>query len=236
MPETASRLQHDNTPKTELLKEALKYPFAVTRELNNRNFYHFLKYFWPVVSAHPFQHNWHIQYLCAELEKIAERVAKRLPREYDLIVNVPPGTTKTITVSIMFPAWCWTKWPSLRFITASYSSALSLESADYCRDLIKSTQFQNVYPDIAVREDKDTKSNFKIVQKDLKHVLNTFRPTKSIVGGGRYTTSVGGTLMGFHGDILIVDDPLNPTQAVSEVELGIANHWMEQTLPYKENQ
>jgi predicted phage terminase large subunit-like protein len=37
--------------------------------------------------------------------------------------------------------------------------------------------------------------------------------------------------MGFHGDILIVDDPLNPQQAASEVELGVANRWMEQTLP-----
>jgi phage terminase large subunit-like protein len=117
----------------------------------------------------------------------------------------------------------------MRFITASYSKDLALESAEYCRDLIRSTEFQQIYPDIGIKEDKDTKSNFKIVKKSPG--LNPLKNGKALVGGSRFSTSVGGTLMGFHGDILIIDDPLNPTQAASEVELGIANRWMEQTLP-----
>jgi predicted phage terminase large subunit-like protein len=209
--------------------EALLNPMAVTRELNDRSLYDFLQYFWPVIAAsYQFQPNWHIELLCQELEKLAYRVGARLPREYDLIINVPPGSTKTITCSIMFPAWCWTKWPWMRFITASYSSPLSLESAEYCRDLIRSPQFQALYPEIEIKEDKDTKSNFKIVKKVFKA---PGRVPQLVVGGGRYSTSVGGTLMGFHGDILIVDDPLNPQQAVSETELANANRWMEQTLP-----
>ena len=136
--------------------------------------------------------------------------------------------SNTLTCSIMFPAWCWSKWPSTRFITASYSGALALESAEYCRDLIRSTEFQTIYPDINIKEDKDTKSNFKIVKKIQQSVG---RVPQTVVGGSRFSTSVGGTLMGFHGDILIVDDPLNPTQAYSDVELANANRWMEQTLP-----
>lgn len=188
--------------------------------------YEFLQYFWPVVSSHTFQHNWHIEYLCRELETVAERVALRKPRKYDLIFNVPPGSTKTITCSIIFPAWCWTKWPWMRFICASYSGALSLESAEYSRELIRSTLFQQMYPDISIKEDKDTKSNFKIV----KNEAGLGGRIRQIVGGSRYSTSVGGTLTGFHGDILIVDDPINPTEAASEIELGNANRWMEQTL------
>jgi predicted phage terminase large subunit-like protein len=199
----------------------------VSRELNNRSLYEFVQYFWAIASPHTFQPNWHIEYLCKELETMAERVAKRLPREYDLVINVPPGSTKTITCSIMFPAWCWTKWHWMRFITAGYSQSLALESAEYCRDLIRSTKFQEMYPDIDIKEDKDIKSNFKIVKKEV----GTGGRVKSMIGGGRYSTSVGGTLMGFHGDILIVDDPLNPMQSVSEVELANANRWMEQTLP-----
>ena len=211
-----------------VIAEALKNPIAVARELNNRSLYHFLQYFWPIVSAHKFKHNWHIEYLCNELEELALRVAAREPRKHDLIINVPPGSTKTITCSIMFPAWCWTRWYWMRFITASYSSALSMESAEYCRDLIRSTQFQEMYPEIDIKEDKDTKSNFKIVKK----VINPGRESRRILtGGSRFSTSVGGTLIGFHGDILIVDDPLNPQQAASEVELASANRWMEQTLP-----
>jgi predicted phage terminase large subunit-like protein len=116
----------------------------------------------------------------------------------------------------------------MRFITASYSATLALESAEYCRDLVRSQQFQELYPEIGIKDDKDTKSNFKIVKKQPG------RPGQVapvLIGGGRYSTSVGGTLMGFHGDILIVDDPLNPTQSFSDVELATANRWMEQTLP-----
>jgi predicted phage terminase large subunit-like protein len=210
------------------VQAALQNPYAVIRELNNRSLYHFLQYFWPIVSAQKYQGNWHIEYLCKELEQIAERVGNRFPKKHDLIVNIPPGTSKTITVSIMFPAWCWTQWPWMRFITASYSGALSLESADYCRELIKSPQFIQIYPEIIIREDKDTKSNFKVARK-LPSPPG--QAPKLETGGYRYSTSVGGTLMGFHGDILIVDDPLNPEQAASDVELGNANRWMEQTLP-----
>ena len=216
--------------KAEIMREALNNPFAITRELNNRSFYHFIQYFWPVISANTFQPIWHIEYLCKELEIMAEKVGAKEPRDYDLIINVSPGSTKTVTCSIMFPAWCWTKWYWMRFITASYSNALSMESADYCRDLIKSPEFQKIYPDINIREDKDTKTNFKVVKKSMGFG-GKGTPMKQMGGGGRYTTSVGGTLMGFHADILIVDDPLNPTEAASEVQLGIANHWMEQTLP-----
>lgn len=213
--------------KTQLIEQAIRHPYAVIRELNNRSLYHFLQYFWPVVSAHKFQPNWHIEYLCKELEQIAEAVGRREPRKHDLIINVPPGSTKTITCSIMFPVWCWTRWHWMRFITASYSSALSLESAEYARDLIRSPLFQEIYPELEIREDKDTKSNYKIAKR---YFDSPGRQARRDSGGNRFSTSVGGTLTGFHGDILIVDDPLNPEQAASDVELINANRWCSQTL------
>ncbi len=198
------------------------------REINNRSLFEFIKYFWSVVSNDEFKANWHIEYLCKELEQLAKQVADNEPRDHDLIINVPPGTTKTITCSIMYPAWCWSQWYWMRFICASYSAALSLESAEYCRDLVRSDKFREIYPDIEIKEDKDTKSNFKLVKTEQVFVG---RRSRQLLGGNRYSTSVGGTLMGFHGHILIVDDPLNPTQAASEKELENANRWMEQTLP-----
>lgn len=222
-----STITRGKSAKADVMQEIMKNPYAITRELNNRSLYHFLQYFWPLVSPHTFSPNWHIEYLCGELEKLAQDVADRKARKYDLIINVPPGTTKSATCSHIFPAWCWTKWHWMKFITGSYSSALALESADYCRDIIKSARFQQLYPDIDIKEDKDTKSNFRIVKK----IANPKRGQGTQIGGGRYSTSVGGTLMGFHGDILIIDDPLKPQQSFSEVELGNANRWMEQTLP-----
>ena len=224
--ERGTRLLQQNDHE-DIARVAMQNPLLISRELNNRSLYHFIQHFWSLVSTHDFQPNWHIEYLCQELEKVAEKVARKEPRDHDIIINIPPGSTKTITCSIMFPVWCWTKWPNLRFICASYSAQLALENADYARELIRSTEFQQMYPELRVKEDKDTKSNFrieKVIEASPGH-----RP-RVVAGGNRYSTSVGGTLTGFHGDILIVDDPINPNQAVSEIELGNANRWMEQTL------
>lgn len=213
--------------KIRLMEFALQHPLVAQRALNDKSLYHFLQYFWDLVSTHEFKDNWHIRYLCKQLEDVAYRVAHKIPKDYDLIINVPPGSTKTIICSIMFPVWCWTKWHKMRFICASYSSQLSLENADHSRNILRSDRFQEIYPDLTIQENKDTKSNFGIV-KLLGGEAG--RAQRYDLGGSRYTTSVGGTLTGFHGDILIVDDPLNPNQAVSEVELANANRWMEQTL------
>lgn len=127
----------------------------------------------------------------------------------------------------MFPVWCWTQWHWMRFIISSYSAALSLESAEYSRDLVRSDAFRMLYPELGIKEDKDTKSNFKVIKRVWGKPNKAPRIDK---GGNRYSTSVGGTLTGFHGHILIVDDPLNPEQAVSKKELATANRWMGQTL------
>jgi len=207
--------------KSAQILEAIKNPNLAIRERCNRSFYFFLQYFWPEISNDEFQSNWHILYLCAELQTMAERVGQRLPREYDLLINVPPGTTKTGMVSIMFPAWCWTKWYWMRFITASYSADLSLESAKYCRDMVSSERFQHIYPYIKIDPDKNTVSNFKILKYENGKVYR---------GGGRYSTSVGATMTGFHGHFLLPDDPLNPKQAASETELRTCITWVDQTL------
>lgn len=210
------------------INRVLSNPLALQRELNNRSLFHFLQWAWPEVSTQPFIPNWHIQYLCSELEAIANRVGNRMRKKDDLLINVPPGSTKTILCSIIFPVWCWTKWYWMRFITASYSQSLALESAEYSRDLIKSQRFKELYPELDIKADKDTKANYKIVFKEVSKISSLY--TKERPGGNRYSTSVGGTLTGFHGDILIWDDALNPQQAQSDRELEIANHWIDQTL------
>jgi predicted phage terminase large subunit-like protein len=206
-----------------LIRQLILNPNLAAAEMCRRSFFYFEQYFWECVSREEPTWNWHIEYLCRELQILALRVAAGLPREYDLIVNVPPGTTKSITCSIMFQAWCWSRWPWFKFITASYSGDLSLDHAAKCRDLVKSERYHELFPHIGVREDKDTKSNFEIQE---------FLPTgQTRIGGGRVSTSVGGTVTGYHSHFLIVDDPLNPKQAVSEIELEKANYFMDHTLP-----
>ncbi len=210
--------------REEVIKNALSDPYRALRESGVRpSLYRFLRMFWSEVAETKFKDNWHIPFLCEQLEEVAWQVARNQPCEKDLVINIPPGTTKTIICSIMFPAWCWSMgWYWMRFITASYSAQLALESAEKSRDLIRSDKFRAAFPDLQIKDDKDTKGNFRIG----KRVNGRMR-----WGGNRFSTSVGGTLTGFHAHIIIVDDPLNPEQAASEKELETCNRWMEQTLP-----
>ena len=208
-------------------EQLLDNPLVARRKIMDRHLYEFVKYFWSEYSNDEFKDNWHIQYLCNELQVIAERVAENKPKAYDLIINIPPGMTKSAICSIMYPAWCWTRWFWMRFITGSYSADLSLESAEYSRDILRSNKFKMIYPELSIREDKDTKSNFKIV-KTIGGKAGYQQRVEN--GGNRYSTSVGGTLTGFHAHIQIIDDPLNPKQAASDIELMKANHWCDQTL------
>lgn len=186
--------------------------------------FNFVQEMWGQVVTDEVEWNWHIPILCAELTKVAQRVARGEESAYDLLVNIPPGTTKSLLFCVFFPAWCWTNWPWMRFIKTSYSAALSLEHAEMCRDLVRSEKYQLWYPYLRIKRDKDIKSNFRITYQDPKTKLWT-------IGGNVYSTSVGGTVTGYHAHILLVDDPIDPFKAYSEVEMKTANRFVSQTLP-----
>ena len=228
----ALKRQRENIiPKSARFQALLLDPLQIKAEKCRRSLFEFMKEFWPEVSTSDPTWNWHLEYLANELERMMYRVANRQPKEYDLIINISPGTTKSTLCSIMLNAWVWAKWPWLRFINASYSGALSLEHSELCRDLIRSERYKRLFPYLEIKQDKDTKTNFKILY-DEEH-LDSITGTSSLLkksGGNRYSTSVGGTLTGFHADVLLVDDPLDPQRAVSDVEVLKANTWIDQTL------
>jgi len=215
------KYQDTSLPRRDI-ESLLSDPTPIHAEQCKRNFSKFIKEFWETVTTDALLWNWHIDLLATELSKLAYQVSLGLPRKYDLIINIPPGTTKSIACSVMFPVWCWVNWHWMRFIAASYSAELALEQAELSRDIVRSDKFQQYFPELSIKRDKDTKSNFKVVKQNPNGTI--------AIGGSRYSTSVGGTLTGFHGHILLVDDPLNPHLAASDVELRKANRWIGQTL------
>jgi predicted phage terminase large subunit-like protein len=178
------------------------------------SFYEFVKEFLQHVWAEKPVWNWHIEFLCHELQVMAERVFKGEVRPYDLVVNIPPGTTKSTICSVMFPIWCWLRMPTARFICASYSYPLAMDLSRKSRDIVTSDKFRTCFPDIELRSDQNTKGYF----------ANT-------AGGYRYAVGTGGSVLGFHAHFIIIDDPLDPKQAASELDLKAANDWLEQTIP-----
>jgi predicted phage terminase large subunit-like protein len=111
----------------------------------------------------------------------------------------------------------------MRFLTFSYIAPVANQSADASLKVIKSRRFCSVYPDIRPRKGKEGLTNYEMSSYVDGQWVDT--------GGGRLSSSVGGMGTAFHGDILIVDDPLNAEQSFSPVELNKTNRWVDQTLP-----
>jgi len=195
---------------------------AVIVERVKRRYYHFLQEFWSTIVNDPPSWNWHIPYICDQMQYMVERVDKRLPREYDLIVNLPPGTTKSLICTVFFVPWAWANFPYMRFIKVSYSNDLSLEQADLIRDIVRSSKYQEFFPNMKIKHDKSGKSNFKLVFLDKDKIWR--------LGGGILSTSVTAKATGFHAHVKIVDDPLDPFKAHSEAELKTCNRWLSQVL------
>jgi predicted phage terminase large subunit-like protein len=189
------------------------------------SFFAFVQNFWEEAGIHETPvWNWHIPVLCEELEKLAYRVAAEQDNEYDLDINIPPGTTKSLLFTVFFPAWCWTKWPWLKFIKLSYSATLSLEHAETCREILRSEKYQVYFPETKIKRDKDQKSNFRLQYWDAKREL--WR-----LGGALFSTSIRGTVTGMHSHFILIDDPLDPFKSFSLAEIESANKWIKNVLP-----
>ena len=178
----------------------------IQREMSKDSFFNFVRLFWGVIIKEVPVYNWHIKYLCDELQAITPAIIKREKKLYDLIINIPPGTTKSSICTIMYPVWLWTQDPTIRIITNSYSSDLSTEHATKSRDIVLSEKFRMIFPEVVLRYDKSAKQNYENTE-----------------GGARYTSSTGGTITGKHAHVIINDDPLNPSQAASIADRKQAN-------------
>lgn len=183
-------------------------------ELCRRDFFYFVQYFWDTIIAEPPVWNWHIPYLCTELQAIGEKVAKREPKQWDyVIINVPPGSSKSTIISEMYPLWCWTIDPTQRFICGSYASTPAEDIAEKCYNIFHSDKFKRLFPELHTRKSIGGKTHFK---NGLK--------------GERYTTSTGSSITGIHAHQKIIDDPMNPQIAASKVERAAANTWVSETI------
>jgi len=198
---------------------------AWVASITKQSFFSFVEEFWDYAVPEDPVWNWHIEYLCDELQILAERVFANKPKLYDLIINVPPGSTKSTICSVMFPAWVWTRMPSARIIGGSYAADLSRDLALKNRDVVLSEKYQACFgkrydenkhryvTHVKIRQDQQAKSNFM-----------------TTAGGARWSVGVGGAITGRHGHFIVVDDPLDPKEGRSEVKLLAANRWMAETL------
>lgn len=200
-------------PKSPRIKEELFNEDELTASICKESLFEFLREMWDVIIPEKPVFNWHIKYLCDRAQRAVERVFVGKPKKGDLVVNVPPGSTKSTVFSIMLNAWALVRMPSIRFLGGSYAYSLAQDLSRKTRDLIKSEKFKKLFPHVKIREDQDAKGHF-ITDK----------------GGERYAVGSGGVVIGKHFHLIVIDDPIDPQAALSDAEVKQVNDWMENTL------
>jgi predicted phage terminase large subunit-like protein len=149
----------------------------------------------------------YIDLLASALEKCRTGRTKRL------ILNLPPRTLKSHAASVALPAWLLGHDPSKQIICASYGQDLADKHARDCRTLMSSSFYRKLFPRTVLSAEKTS--------------VNDFMTTAQ---GFRMSTSVGGVLTGRGADVIILDDPLKPEDALSETRRRGANDWYFNTL------
>ena len=149
--------------------------------------------------------SWHIRAIAWHLEEV------RLGRIRRLIITMPPRSLKSIAASVAFPAWLLGHDPRSRIVCVSYSSELATEHANDFRAVLRSEWYKRLFPGTRIHTENDTE------------VTTTAR-------GSRLSTSTSGTLTGRGGRIIIIDDPLKPADAMSELRRQSTNEWFSHTL------
>jgi hypothetical protein len=166
-----------------------------------------IKVFETVAPGHEFIGNWHIDAMAYAAELIMKGEVKQL------ITNVPPRHLKSIIYSVALPAFMLGRDPTKRIVCVSYALDLAVKHANDFRSVLNSNWYKRVFPNTRISREKDTQNE-----------------TMTTARGYRYATSLCGILTGRGADVIILDDPQKPDEALSEAHRKSAASWFDSTL------
>src|SRR6202048_859398 len=166
-----------------------------------------MKVFETVSPGDEFLPNWHIDAMTFAAEGMFDGRIKRLIR------TVPPRPLKWIVFPVALPVYLLGQDPPKRIICVSYSNELAIKHAIDFRAVMISDWYGRVFPKTKVSREKDTQYE-----------------TMTTARGYRYATSLGGTLTGRGADLIVLDDPQKPEEALSEAHRNSAGQWFDTTL------
>jgi len=150
--------------------------------------------------------NWHIEVIAAKLGAVREGKIRRL------IINLPPRHLKSLMASVALPAWCLGHDPSAQILCVSYAQDLADKLARDCRCIMMSGWYRRLFPTRLA---------------PYRHAVQEFITTRQ---GYRLATSTGGVLTGRGADLILIDDPSKPEEALSDTRRNATNEWFLNTL------
>lgn len=182
----------------------------------------FVRHAWAVIEpGQPYVHGWHIDFICAHLEAITDGVVLDNDELYNrLLVNVPPGTMKSLLIGVFWPAWEWgpRNMPHMRYVCAAHSQDLAIRDGLRMRRLVISEWYQGHWGDrVQLTGDQNQKTKFE----------NTST-------GFRQATAAG-SITGARGDRVIIDDPHSVDSANSDQQRNSTLTWFLEAVPTRVN-
>ncbi len=186
---------------------------AIEHEACRRSLATFVRRAWHVLEpGQPYVHGWHIDAMAEHLEAVTAGQILRL------LINIPPGTMKSLMTGVLWPAWEWGPCgkPSMRFIGASHEATLATRDNLRMRRLIQSEWFQRLWP-LALTWDQNEKTYFENEST-----------------GWRQSCAVK-AMTGRRGDRVAWDDPHSVEDAHSKAALAEAERVFGETLTTRLN-
>ena len=165
------------------------------------------KVFATLSPGQTFVPSWHLEAIAFQLERIRAGKLRRL------IINMPPRSLKSISASVAFPAFMLGHDPTRRIICVSYAAELAKKHANDFRAVLETGWYRALFPGSRIGSFKNSEVEIELSAR-----------------GFRLATSIGGTLTGRGGDLIVIDDPLKPDEALSESRRSAANQWFTNTL------
>lgn len=186
---------------------------AIEREACKRSLATFIRRAWKVLEpGQPYVHGWHVDAMAEHLEAVTSGQITRL------LINIPPGTMKSLMTGVLWPSWEWGPkgMPSTRFIGASHESTLATRDNLRMRRLVTSEWYQRLWP-LALTGDQNEKTYFENEKT-----------------GWRQSCAVK-SMTGRRGDRVSWDDPHSVEDSHSKAALGEAERVFNETLPTRLN-
>lgn len=153
----------------------------------------FIRRSWHILEpTAPYKENWHHGAIGEHVEAMNRGEIQRLQ------INQPPGTMKSLTVSVLLNAWEWGPAKSLgiRYLTTSYREDWARRDSRRCRDLIQTEWYRSLWPEVKLIRDGEV--DFENTLKGTRKAV----PFKSLTAG--------------RGNRVIIDDPHSTEQAESD--------------------
>lgn len=172
----------------------------------------FIREAWHVLEpSQPYIHGWHIDAICQHLEAVTDGRITRL------LINIPPGTMKSLVASVFWPAWEWGPrgLPAMRYLTTSYAEKYVKRDSRRMRDLVQSDWYRSLWPEIELQRAGEM----------------SFANSKT---GGREGVAFGSLTAG-RGDRVIIDDPHSTETAESDQERETTTRIFRESVPSRVN-